>query len=255
MNLDLNSVLNVDQNDLFQGKLVLLSENRVDSSFLIHHWVAQYAKQEHNICLIGLVHSFNHYSSVTNKLGVNLNAAREKGSFVFIDGLKMCSNNLLNNQNPKSVHSDISVEQHVNIEDDVMSIYLKNLFSSSKDAVEKLQRNSFKQTVIIIDGLTSLLSLGAHLENIINMMHYLQLLVLSPGQSNGCMVVQMSNDEDVEDEDCNVLLKHLHHRCHLHVQASGLDSGYCKDVHGQVCFSIMFVVFTGKGLLIICNDK
>lgn len=58
-------------------------------------------------------------------------------------------------------------------------------------------------------------------------------------------------DEDVdEDEDGRLLRDHLSHVCHMHVSATGLKTGYSKDVHGEVCLvmakmnNILFIKLT-----------
>lgn len=40
---------------------------------------------------------------------------------------------------------------------------------------------------------------------------------------------------DAEDEENDVLLNGLSHQSHLILRAEGLATGFCRDVHGQVC--------------------
>lgn len=41
-------------------------------------------------------------------------------------------------------------------------------------------------------------------------------------------------DEDVEDEEEHLLTDHLSHVCHMHIKVTGLQTGFSKDVHGEV---------------------
>ena len=48
------------------------------------------------------------------------------------------------------------------------------------------------------------------------------------------MVVFVSSGEDSSDGEASLLWKSLVHMSSVDVYVSGLDSGYCKDVHGKV---------------------
>ena len=48
------------------------------------------------------------------------------------------------------------------------------------------------------------------------------------------MVVMVHCEEGKEGTPEDLLHKHLLHLCHLHLHAKGLDTGYCKDIHGEV---------------------
>lgn len=42
-------------------------------------------------------------------------------------------------------------------------------------------------------------------------------------------------EEEEEDEGSERLLKGLTHQCSLSLHVQGLPTGYCRDIHGQVC--------------------
>ncbi|KAG0015786.1 Elongator subunit elp6 [Entomortierella chlamydospora] len=58
-----------------------------DGNFLLHHFISNYIKADHNVVLVGLAGILVHYTIVGRKLGVNLTAAKTKGNFHFVDGL------------------------------------------------------------------------------------------------------------------------------------------------------------------------
>jgi hypothetical protein len=62
-----------------------------------------------------------------------------------------------------------------------------------------------------------------------------QVFILYLMQGN---VVALVHDRgDAEDEENDILLNGLSHQSHLILRAEGLATGFCKDVHGQVCRS------------------
>ena len=45
-------------------------------------------------------------------------------------------------------------------------------------------------------------------------------------------------EDDGDDEGSERLLKGLTHQCSLTLQVQGLPTGYCREIHGQVCVTI-----------------
>lgn len=68
-------------------------------------------------------------------------------------------------------------------------------------------------------------------------------LILRPSQEpvrpvsppQGSIVALVHDSGDAEDEENDVLLNGLSHQSHLILRAEGLATGFCRDVHGQVC--------------------
>lgn len=53
------------------------------------------------------------------------------------------------------------------------------------------------------------------------------------------MLVRCDGEEEEEDGDegSERLLKGLTHQCSLRLHVQSLSTGYCRDIHGQVCQS------------------
>lgn len=52
------------------------------------------------------------------------------------------------------------------------------------------------------------------------------------------MLVRCDGEEEEDDWDdggSELLLKGLTHQCSLTLHVQGLPTGYCRDIHGQVC--------------------
>ncbi|XP_010783881.1 elongator complex protein 6-like, partial [Notothenia coriiceps] len=88
MYTELNSILNTTPDSFTQGEFVLLSDRQSDASFLIHHFLSLYLRARCKVCFVGLVQSFNHYSAISQRMGVSLTQAKEKGQLVFLEGQK-----------------------------------------------------------------------------------------------------------------------------------------------------------------------
>lgn len=50
-------------------------------------------------------------------------------------------------------------------------------------------------------------------------------------------------DDEGADEGPERLLKGLTHQCSLSLHVQGLPTGFCRDIHGQVCvFLLLFII-------------
>jgi len=214
-----------------------VSDSQNDGSFIIHHFLALYIKGGFRVFFLALVQSFSHYNNVAQKLGVNLTSACERGQVTYLDGLKLVSEAL-----DDGVH-EVSCEQCIS--DNDSDVY--NPFTNLRNEGFTLQplyhriKSSFddeqKPCLLLIDDLTSLLSIGIPVQEIIDFAHYCCTLMCYPTTTNmldGCLVTLVHNDSDVDDEDSMLLWKQLCHDAHMELHIRGLSSGYCKDVHGQL---------------------
>lgn len=72
-------------------------------------------------------------------------------------------------------------------------------------------------------------------------------------QSSGNLVSLVHNDIDVGDEDSLKLTNVLSHQADILIQIEGLNSGFSKDVHGQVCTNAVFSVLCQKKDQTMCK--
>ncbi|XP_078073154.1 elongator complex protein 6 [Mustelus asterias] len=224
---ELNDILHSTPQTCQQGKAVLLCDKQTDGSFLVHHFLSFYLRGGCKVCFLGLVQSFNHYNLVAQKLGVHLSAAREKGQLVFLEGLRSSLDVILDDGQGSTPQTP-SPFQFLSSP----NASLQCLYDFVRTSLLETSETTWKFPVLIIDDLSVLLSLGVSPVNIMNFMHYCRATICSKFLGN--IVTLVHNTEDLEDEENNIVVKSLSHQCHLILQAEGLPTGYCKDIHGQL---------------------
>lgn len=231
---ELNSILNSTPDSFTKGEFILVSDRQSDASFLIHHFLSFYLRARCKVCFLGLVQSFSHYSAISQRLGVSLAQAKEKGQLVFLEGLKESLS--------------ILIPQEGNAENQAMdflrdpTVGLRNLYkfvqsslnhsSSGEDGTEE-----WGPCVLLVDDIGVLLSLGVSARAVLDFSHYCKATVCSQLQGNMVMLVRCDGEDqgdDGDDEGSELLLRGLTHQCSLALHVQGLPTGYCRDIHGQV---------------------
>ncbi|XP_069778252.1 elongator complex protein 6 isoform X1 [Narcine bancroftii] len=226
---ELNNILSSTPETCEQGISILLCDKQTDGGFLVHHFLSFYLKGGCKVCFLGLLQSFNHYTLVAQKLGINLPAAREKGQLVFLEGLRSSLDVLLGDEQDSLLQKSSPLQFLSS-----PSATLQPLYQFICAAVLETSETTrtWKFPVLIIDDLSVLLSLGVTTENILNFMHYCTATLCSKMKGN--IVVLVRDTEDLEDEENNSVVKSLSYHSHLILQTEGLATGYCKDIHGQL---------------------
>lgn len=185
------------------------------------------------MCFLGLVQSFSHYSAVSQRLGVSLTQAKEKGQLIFLEGLKESLSILIPQEgNPECQAMDFLRDPAAG---------LRSLFDFVRSSVTGSDGGEevagvWGPPVLLVDDLSVLLSLGVSAGAVLDFSHYCRAAVCSQLQGNVVMLVRCNKEEeeDGDDEGSEQLLKGLTHQCSLALHVQGLPTGYCRDIHGQV---------------------
>lgn len=236
MYTELNNILGTDPETFTQGEFVVISDRKSDASFLIHHFLSFYLRARCKVLFVGLVQSFNHYSAVSQRLGVNLALAKEKGQLVFLEGLNESLSVLI----PQESHADSCALGFLRDP----AVGLRSLYESIQSGVsgsgggEVEPARDWGPPVLLVDDLSVLLSLGVTAGAVLDFSHYCRATVCTKLQGNVVMLTRCDgeNDEEEEgdDEGPERLLKGLTHQCSLTLHVQGLPTGFCRDIHGQV---------------------
>uniref|UniRef100_A0A3P8RR85 Elongator complex protein 6 n=1 Tax=Amphiprion percula TaxID=161767 RepID=A0A3P8RR85_AMPPE len=231
---ELNSILNSTPDSFTKGEFILVSDRQSDASFLIHHFLSFYLRAQCKVCFLGLGQSFSHYCAISQRLGVSLAQAKEKGQLIFLEGLKESLSILI----PQEGHTE---NQAMDFLRDP-TVGLRSLYkfvqsslnssSSGEDGTEE-----WGPSVLLVDDISVLLSLGVSARAVLDFSHYCKATVCSQLQGNMVMLVRCDGEDegdDGDDEGSELLLRGLTHQCSLTLHVQGLPTGYCRDIHGQV---------------------
>ncbi|XP_029360851.1 elongator complex protein 6 [Echeneis naucrates] len=235
MYTELNSILSSTPDSFTQGEFILVSDRQSDASFLIHHFLSFYLRARCRVCFLGLVQSFSHYNAVSQRLGVSLAQAKEKGQLIFLEGLTESLSFLI----PQETSTESQAMDF--LRDPTVSLrhlyeFIRTSVSSSGGGGEG-GAEEWGPPVLMVDDLSVLLSLGVSTGAVLDFSHYCHATVCSQLQGNMVMLVRCSEEEEVDDGDdegSERLLRGLTHRCSLTLHVQGLPTGYCRDIHGQV---------------------
>lgn len=234
---ELNSILNTSPDSFTQGEFILVSDRQSDASFLIHHFLSLYLRARCKVCFLGLVQSFNHYSAVSQRLGVSLAQAKEKGQLVFLEGLKESLSVLIPRETDTGSQAmDFLRDPSVGLKS--LYEFVRSSMSSTGGGGERADgAEEWGPPVLLVDDLSVLLSLGVSVGAVLDFSHYCRAAVCSQLQGNVVMLARCDGEEegdDGDDEGSERLLKGLTHQCSLTLHVQGLPTGFCRDIHGQV---------------------
>ncbi|XP_018430327.1 PREDICTED: elongator complex protein 6 [Nanorana parkeri] len=212
-------------------QFTLISDWKTDGGFLLHHFLSYYLKcilmvgvssGGRKVCFVALAQSFSHYNLIAQKLGVNLLSARDGGQLVFLEGLRSYSD-LLFSETPES-------DSHNPLRFLRTGADLRPLYDFVSAALAPSAGEEWAGPALLVDDLGMLMSLGVSPLRILDFLHYCRAGVCRDLQGD---VVCLVHREE-EDEDGEVLLRSLCHQSGRVLEAEGLTTGFCKDVHGQL---------------------
>ncbi|XP_069066983.1 elongator complex protein 6 [Pleurodeles waltl] len=220
---ELNHILNTSLEQLEQGKFALVLDTKTDGSFLVHHFLSFYLKAGCKVCFVALVQSFSHYNIVAQKLGVSLTTARERGQLVFLEGLKS-SWDVLFGEKQDCGQSPL---QFLSGSD------LKHLYNFVRSSLATSSaEETWRCPVLLVDDLSVLLSLGVKAIQVVDFIHYCKTTICSHLKGN--IVALAHSIDDSDDNENELVVSFLRHQSSLMLEAEGLVTGFCKDVHGQL---------------------
>lgn len=232
---ELNSILNNTPDNCKLGEFVLLLDRKADASFLVHHFLSFYLRAGCKVCFLGLVQSFSHYSAVSQRLGVSLAQAKEKGQLVFLEGLKDCLGVVLpDGSRPQGPTLDFFRPQCLDLRG-LFEFVLSSLSPAGGTGGQGDARSG-GPPVLIVDDLSVLLSLGVSVGAVLDFAHYCKANICHELKGSVVVLVRCEEEEDDEgdEEGSEMLQRGLMHQSTLALQVQGLPTGYCKDIHGQV---------------------
>ncbi|XP_028325471.1 elongator complex protein 6 isoform X2 [Gouania willdenowi] len=232
---ELNSILNASPDSFTQGEFILVSVQHSDASFLIHHFLSFYLRARSRVCFLALVQSFSHYSAVSQRLGVNLTQAKDKGQLIFLEGLKESLSHLIpQEERTGSEAMDFLRDPAGGLRSLYQFVHSSLTHSGGGEMVE--EEEAWGSPVLLVDDLSVLMSLGVSAGAVLDFSHYCRAMVCSQLQGNMVALVRCSSEEEEDEGDAEGsewLRRGLTHQCSLTLHVQGLSTGYCRDIHGQ----------------------
>uniref|UniRef100_A0A671UV39 Elongator complex protein 6 n=1 Tax=Sparus aurata TaxID=8175 RepID=A0A671UV39_SPAAU len=190
----------------------LLSDRQSDASFLVHHFLSLYLRARCRVLFLGLVQSFNHYSAISQRMGVSLAQAKEKGQLVFLEGLNESLSVLIPQETDTGSQAmDFLRDPSVGLKS--LYEFVRSSLSSTGEGREGADdTEEWGPPVVLVDDLSVL--------------HYCRATVCSQLQGNVVMLTRCDGEEEEEDEGDDEgperLLKGLTHQCSLTLHVRGL---------------------------------
>ena len=229
MFVELNNISGLNLDELPSGQNILITESDADGSFILHHLLSMYLKSKNNACVVGLLQSFTHYNNVAKKLSLSLADHKEAKHFVFVEALKHISEQIITKSSGQvtSTSDEEWIQYSVGNTHDA----LKGLYFHIKKSLEDIILWKTKPTILILDDISVLLSLGVPVLDIVYFVQYLRQMVC---KHNGCLAILCQGNKTGDDEEGKFLCKQLKYHSNLLFQVEGLQTGYCKDVHGEI---------------------
>ncbi|XP_077384202.1 elongator complex protein 6 isoform X2 [Festucalex cinctus] len=199
----------------------------------MHHFLGFYLRAGCQVCFVALAQSFSHYSAVSQRLGVSLSQAKEKGQLVFLEGL----NESLSILSPHDARTGSEAMDFLRNP----GAGLRSLFqfvSSSVNHPRGPAQVGRGPPVLLVDDASMLLSLGVSADAVLDFSHYCRAAVCSQLKGNVVMMLRCDGEDDDDDVGSDGgperLLRGLTHQCSLALHVRSLPTGFCRDIHGQV---------------------
>jgi len=173
------------------SKVVTVAELAPDKAgFVLHHFISRSLKSGQKVVIVGLEHSFGHYHSIGIKLGYNLLKLRESGQVLFYEGLKK-----------------------------ILDMSLADSSMSCAGLYQEISSLVSDNTLLVIDQVSILTSLGMTIPSVLTFCHYLVTSMPT------CQLVIRLNQK-------GKLLRLVQRLAGLNLTVAGLQTGQSRDVSG-----------------------
>lgn len=223
-----NSFLGFDGGCIPDGECLAVGQKEENGCFLLHQVVSAALKEKKSVCLVSFVQKFHHYNAVAQKIGgASLQSALEAKQLQFFDGLEELLQTFFPGDSKPAPDPT-----------NFLGVFKENLLRS----LTSLRENTKTEPVLVIDELSVLLSMGFRVHDVRVFLKSLQDEALGfesdsrdsllPKSNGTSVAVLCSYDE--HDKDSLSLWNFLATHSSVVVNVTGLHTGYCKDVHGQV---------------------
>lgn len=184
-------------------KIMFVSSYEADYSFIVFHCIADALKKSDNVCILSFGENPLTYKLIGERLGLSFRSKEKDNQIIFLNFI----NDLLSE-----------------------TVKLSTIAQEVNETCNNYPR--FGNILFIVDHLSSLLTIGYNLNDILIFVYSLR--AMTKQGSNISLIICGNDGAGLLNE--NKLISHCQHISDAVISVSCLPSGYCKDVHGQVSF-------------------
>ena len=259
---EMNNILGIDVPNVPRGKFILIRECDTNAEFVLQHLLGLFLRNKHNVCFLTAAQSQSHYAGVSNKLGVVFKNFIDSGNLIVVEALKHIGEYITAptecNCTPRGqcgrgqceggrgLCQCVRGSEAISTGDCGVELgrtdthdSLKQLYCELKSHYTSLQDGDSKRTLLLIDDVTVFLHLGIPVIDVIHFVHYLRMLVCPSTSSAGCLAALVHHEVEAADDDVDLLIRQLSHVSNMSLLVSGLQSGFCRDVDGEVSCALV----------------
>lgn len=208
-------LLNVLEFDKITPPNTIISTTDTDGSFLVHNLLSCCIRQKHKIIFLTFSQKLSHYKSIQGKLGNSsiLGQLIESGDYHFIDCMSIA----------KIAMSKNYTKSNGNGETKDSNTFLDDVFTNVQKIAENFNLESNK-CFVFVDDLSIAHLMGAKDYNLIKFLNKIKMI-----NENVHLVVyfQCLNSN-------YIFLNELAYTADLFIQVDKLQTGYSKQIDGQV---------------------
>lgn len=207
------------------GFLLVSGTSITSPSPLVTHLMTTSLASNQRVCLVLLHNTFGHYCNIGNKLGFNLKQHQEQGNLKVIEGLKLFCEIFTTDVSDIDSHPFCFIQKSHKYQ-------LCNLYSLIKKNVMPW-KEAGQKAQIIVENVTSFLSMGVKTDEIVVFTHYCRSLMRNSSTTDsGSLVVVTTADEG--DDAATQVTDSLMHMASIHIALRGLQTGLAREVHGDL---------------------
>ena len=215
---ELNRLAGWKLDNLPLKKIIFISSENIDGSFLLNHFLTFFLKADIHVTFLTAAQSFPHYNVVCSRLGANLERSQTLGKLKVFNLLEASLNAYTETR--AEGESLATAFEHNSA---------KLLYQEIKNSLIPEQPN-----VVILDDFSVLLHLGFSEKDLITFVHYMKVL---------CNTLKFSfvthfQKDFVSESHGLYFYRNFQHYASYEINIRGLDSGFCKEVHGDLMLHI-----------------
>lgn len=225
MFLELNNFLDFDNKVLPKKFVVSTSDDSVDHNFVLCHLLMLYLKTGRKVFQLNLTNDDTFYSSVCQKLAINLKTHISKSAYYSFSCPK-----LLKEFAQASLSDDAHVFSFLSYPGEHER--LQKLQAEVLEHFHRFVGSTSSEVLFMIDDVSSLLNLGLSNSEILKFIHSLRSD--NTLRSTGTLFIGTKFNEHDRDPECFKLCTYLSHLADATIDIRGLSTGHSRDITGQI---------------------